>query len=302
MKNDLINALENRGYKAKLVSAAEVWELVEEIDNRYRNKQINPKIYENYLKFNTDNIKESGSILSVAVKLPIINLTFKLNNKEVPVIVPPGYIGSDIVEKFTNDIKSIFQERNLEYKKCKLPQKLLASRTGLGRYGKNNIMYVRGFGSFLMLSSYFVDIPCEEGFIEPQIADECTACGICMSSCPTGALSKSNFMVDTSKCITFPNEVGGVFEEWIQPSWHNSLIGCFYCQSNCPMNKPYLSDIRTYPAFTEEETNAFYNEVPAEKLSVETQEKLKAIEFYDGYEIFTRNLKVLLEKHIMKNK
>ena len=43
-----------------------------------------------------------------------------------------------------------------------LPEKLLAVRSGLARYGRNNISYVKGLGSFAFLSSYYSDMPCAE--------------------------------------------------------------------------------------------------------------------------------------------
>lgn len=298
MNQYFINALEGLGYKAKFVAAVHAKELIEEIDNRYKNNRIFPKIYNDYLKFNANNIEDNGSLLIVAMKLPIINLTFNWNHKELPVIIPPGYIGSDLVAKFNKEINDLFNEKNYTLHRCKLPLKLLASRSGLGKYGRNNIIYIDGFGSFHMLSCFYTDLPCDKDtFIEPNIAEKCTNCSICSSSCPSGALSNECFMVNTAKCITYPNEVDGIFEKWIDPSWHNSLMGCFCCQGKCPMNKPYLSDIRTYPAFTEEETRAFYNAEPIEFFSSETQEKLKAIELYDGYSVFTRNLKVLIDKY-----
>lgn len=297
MKQYFINRLEELGYKAKFVASEHAKEIIEEIDNRYKDNELYSKIYNSYLQFNTDNIKGKGSLLIVSVKLPIINLTFNWRNKEIPVVIPPGYIGSDIVNKFNIEIKALFNEKNYSLSKCKLPLKLLASRSKLGVYGRNNVIYVKGFGSFHMLTCFYTDVPCvEDTFEVPSIAEECRNCKICISSCPSGALSNESFMVNTKRCITFPNETEGTFEDWIDPSWHNALMGCFHCLGNCPMNKPYLSNTRAYPAFTEEETVAFYMAEPFETLALGTQEKVKAIELDEIYGIFTRNLKVLLDK------
>jgi epoxyqueuosine reductase len=292
----MINELEKLGYKAKIVSAKHATELIEEIDTRHKVNQIYSKIYDAYLNFNANGIEEKDSLLIVAKKWPITNLIFNWKNKELKVTVPPVYIGLDLVDKLNEDISDLFAEKKYSLSKCFLPLKLLAGRSTLGRYGRNNIMYIDGFGSFHTLRCFYTDMPCEEDtFIEPELASACTNCGICIAACPTGAISKEKFIVNTEKCLSWQNEVDGVFEEWVEPSWHNSLMGCIQCQGKCPMNKQYLSDIRTYPAFTEEETMAFYKADPLEKLSHETQEKLKTIEFYDNYGVFVRNLKLLID-------
>jgi len=58
-----------------------------------------------------------------------------------------------------------------------LPQKLLAARSGLARYGKNNIAYVPEFGSHHMLVSYYSSLPCvEETWTESLMLDACGRC------------------------------------------------------------------------------------------------------------------------------
>lgn len=58
-----------------------------------------------------------------------------------------------------------------------LPQKLLAARSGLARYGKNNIAYVPKFGSHHILVSYYSSLPCvEETWTEPLMLDACRRC------------------------------------------------------------------------------------------------------------------------------
>jgi hypothetical protein len=39
------------------------------------------------------------------------------------------------------------------------------------------------------------------------------------------------------------------------------------CETVCPVNKPYLENIKVGPAFTEEETGLILNKIPEEKLS-----------------------------------
>ena len=92
------------------------------------------------------------------------------------------------------------------------------------------------------------------------------------------------------------NEKEPDFPYWaqLQPDWHNALIGCMRCQFVCPVDRPYLRKIVAGPSFSEEETGLILNKTPLEKLSPETQQKLK---ISDGvYPFMAPNLSALIEK------
>jgi epoxyqueuosine reductase len=79
-----------------------------------------------------------------------------------------------------------------------LPLKTLAVYSGLARYGRNNISYVTGFGSYLQLMGAFSDLPCEsDPWCEPKTLDRCSKCIACLQHCPTGAIADDRFFCFT---------------------------------------------------------------------------------------------------------
>lgn len=97
-----------------------------------------------------------------------------------------------------------------------LPLKRLAVQSGLAMYGRNNLTYISGMGSYYSLVAFVTDIPCTNHTWReaPVTAPLCETCDICITNCPTGAISKDRFIVDSSKCKV-----------------------CSKCRSRCPMNK-----------------------------------------------------------------
>lgn len=72
------------------------------------------------------------------------------------------------------------------------------------------------------------------------------------------------------------------------------------CQNLCPQNKEHINNIEEGITFNHNETEMFMNNIELAKLPLETQEKLKSIEMYNYYNMFLRNLNVLLENVIIK--
>lgn len=119
----------------------------------------------------------------------------------------------------------------------RLPLKRLAARSGLARYGRNNICYVEGMGSFLAFAALFTDLAAEEGpWLELAPMDECRGCAACLGSCPTRAIRPDRFLIDNERCLSYFNEGPGEFPAWIPASAHHSPYDCLFCQLACPVN------------------------------------------------------------------
>lgn len=86
------------------------------------------------------------------------------------------------------------------------------------------------------------------------------------------------------------------FPEWIDPTWHNCLIGCMICQDVCPVNKDYTNWIVPRGEFSEEETLLILKGTSINKFPYETIEKLKKLYLLDSYSLLQRNLRVLISK------
>ena len=166
----------------------------------------------------------------------------------------------------------------------------------MAEYGKNNIAYVEGLGSFVRLRAFLSDMPAAEtDWLEPQAMKECGKCKACFKACPTGAIVSDRFLIHAEKCITFLNEWGEAFPEWIDPAWHNSLVGCMKCQLICPVNKHLVKWVEEGEAFDEAETRLVLNGVLLDHMPPETVQKLNRCYMMDYLDVLPRNLRALMK-------
>lgn len=226
----IIKKLQSHGYRAQFISSTHTDDLKKEIDGFYDDGQISDYIYQNYLNFDYAHKKidfEPKSILIVAEKSSITIVNFSYNGKKYPIVIPPTYIASKNMNTPTKIISDIISSLDYNFDNCRLPLKLLAVRSNLAQYGKNNIAYIPQMGSFFRLIGFFTDITIENDiWDESNIMDACINCTMCTQKCPTGCIDENKDIIDASKCLSFYNERDDDFPEWINPKWHNSLIGC----------------------------------------------------------------------------
>ena len=129
----------------------------------------------------------------------------------------------------------------------------LAVRSGLAAYGRNNVTYVTGLGSFHRLSAFYSDMPCDgDEWHELRLLDRCVKCRLCHRLCPTGAIARDRFLLHAERCIVFHNEKPWTvpFPAWLDPAWHNCLVGCLLCQAKCPENRDRCRDLSDGCGFT----------------------------------------------------
>ena len=124
----------------------------------------------------------------------------------------------------------------------------------------------------------------------------CENCSACRRNCPSGAISAERFLLYAERCITYHNEHPSdvPFPAWLDPSWHNCLLGCMYCQNVCPQNRDFWSWVEEGAEFSEKETGLFLQGVPLEQLPAATAEKLEWLELTEYADVLPRNLRALL--------
>ncbi len=177
-----------------------------------------------------------------------------------------------------------------------LPMKRLAVRSGLAVYGRNNITYSEGMGSFLSLAAYFSDIPCEsEDWSEIRLAKACTNCQICTKNCPTGAIRKERFLIHNERCLSYLNESPGEFPAWLPETVHHTLYDCLRCQLKCPMNKDHVNQVIEGIRFSENETQWLLSGCAYQYFPSALQEKADQLGLTDWLPAIPRNLKVLFK-------
>jgi len=269
-------------------------------------KQFVKKSILNYINFSvTKNYPTAQSLIIIATPSPEIELIFNHDDEIHNLNIPPHY--SDRL-KVTGNIKNItsqiFNTNGYQTFPVVLPKKLLAVRCGLAKYGKNNISYVSGMGSYHRLTVFASDLPCDEdSWQNLQLLERCSKCKACQNNCPTAAIVADHFLIKAERCITYANEQLEPFPKWIDSKSHNSIIGCMRCQSICPENKKYKSSVINKDKFSETETGLILKVFPFEKLPEKLQLKLSKLSLKRYYEHLSRNIKVLIEnENILKDK
>jgi epoxyqueuosine reductase len=296
--------LAQRGYRGRIVSVRHLQDLQEEIEGHRGRGLFDEEFYQEYLSWFEFKVPESlpgaRSLIIIAAPSPQNQAIFKWNGESRALIIPPTYVRYKETTKMVEDyLREILSPDGYNVSSARLPLKLLAVRSGLGQYGKNNICYVPGMGSFLQLVAVYSDLPCQEdSWQDAQVMKRCQNCDACRLKCPTGAIPSDRFLLRAERCIPFHNEKQGdvPFPIWMDPSWHNCLIGCLHCQRVCPEDRDFLGWIEGKEEFSEEETSLLLEGVEIDKLPAATVEKLKRLDLIRQFETLSRNLGVFFKK------
>ena len=291
-------------FKSAVVSTRHLPDLQRDFEKLLEEKSLDRNFYDEivsryglYWHFNPpDSLPMVKSVIITATPQPKVSLEFLLSGKGRYAIIPPTYI-YDTDKKAADVISRHLGKRGYSICDALLPAKLLAVRSGLAKYGRNNITYVDGWGSYHRLRVFFSDMPCNDDcWQEPAAMELCETCTTCIEKCPTRAIQQDRFLVDAGRCLTFFNEKEDEFPEWVEAKWHNCLIGCMICQDTCPANKDHTAWIMPGGEFSEEETMMILDGVRKDNLPSRTIEKLKKVCMLDEYDLLQRNLSVLINK------
>ena len=296
--------IENRGWKCRIVSISHLADLSKAIRTRYEQGHFDENFYQRQLGFFSydlpEELPEARSIIIVAVPTPRMRITFHWQGKPVPVVVPPTYVSYiPRNEGVQRTISVWLEEEGYSSARALLPLKTLASCSGLAEYGRNNICYIPGMGSFFQLVAAFSDLPCSNNFWrEPKAMERCNTCIACMSHCPTGAIAPDRFLIYAEICLPYHNEAEADFPLWINPAWHHCLFGCMRCQVICPENRHLRDWVEDRVVFTEEETSFLVRSVSIQSLPDETAAKLKSLELSEAYNALCRNLSMIVRRDV----
>jgi len=299
LTDELYARLGERGYQCRIASVQHLKDLQEEIEARNKQGLLDRDFYRKQLTFFSfklpESLPEAKSLIVVTVPQPQIQVIFHRNGKPQPLLIPPTYL--HYPNRMIQDLLSdILEQQGYQVTSSLLPEKLLAARTGLCFYGKNNVCYAPGMGSFHRLKAFYSDLPCvEDNWNESLMLEDCENCSACQKACPTGAITSDRFLIKAERCLTFLNEGSADFPDWLKPSWHNCLVGCLNCQKACPQNADFLEWIQPGAEFSEEETSLLLNGVPLKTLPAATVKKLEKLYMLEYFDILPRNLRVLLK-------
>lgn len=123
-----------------------------------------------------------------------------------------------------------------------LPERQAAWRCGVGLRGKNGLVILPPYGTYVFLGTILTDAVLELPPRSPS--PDCIGCGKCLAACPGGALGESG--VDLSRCLSELTQKKGELtaEEETLLKAHPLIWGCDGCQRACPYNAaPALSPL-----------------------------------------------------------
>ncbi len=300
IKDNLLKALAGEHFRVSTISTERVPLLTDEIASLYDKGDLNGKLYHFYLKRfdRSAALKLPGAKYLIIVAIPQLKeeVEFKSNGVKFFLPVPPTY-NYRVDETVSRILRSHLQDRGYRICKARIPLKLAAARSGLARYGRSNISFIEGLGSYYRLVAFYTDFPgFDDQWCKPLMVEKCETCTACLKRCPTQAISKDRFLILADRCLTFLNESKEDFPEWLDNNIHHSLIGCLRCQEVCPLNKPFKNQKIKKRSFSESETGELLaaNAHVAPRESVAS--KLDRLGLKDDLYIVSRNLKEYLHR------
>jgi epoxyqueuosine reductase len=294
---ELTNKLRHGGYESMVLPVDVVHELKEDIQAQLDENLIDPGFFQKELSTNLDFdyksvLRDTKSVIIVACFQPPTRVRFG----DALLTIPPTYIYRDIWEESFRSLSAILKPGGYRAKRAKLPLKLLASRAGLGQYGRNNLCYIDGMGSFNRIGAFYSDMP--PGHFQwepPRVMEKCRNCLCCQKACPTKAIGQARFLLNAERCLTFFNENIEPFPDWIKPAWHNAVIGCMRCQAACPVNHTLpFKTLESKIEFSEKELSVILEGSGLESLPGEIKGKLHELCLDDDYAVLARNISLLI--------
>jgi len=227
-----------------------------------------------------------------------VRIHLTLDGVPFAALASPGYLRRPR-KRLLGFVREILGPAGFTVARADGPMKTIATGTGLARYGRSNLSYIFGLGSFYHLALLASDLACDDSRrLRPELLPRCEGCRACLVACPTGAIAEDRFLLHAERCLSFWNEKPACvpFPTWIKPEWHNAIGGCLLCQQACPENRPFLAEIVEGPTFDEETTRLLLAGTKKEDFPKEVQPILE--EWWLTYllDILPRNLGALVTK------
>jgi len=262
------------------------------------------------------------SLVVAATPSPPVKVRFHLDSGPLEAVIPPTYISSASRARCLRLLEEVLVPQGFSVARVPVPVKLLAVRTGLAEYGRNNIAYVHALGSFVRLDAFATDAdlvspgepraglspflvggrePASGHWSPPRRMGSCGACHACYHACPTGCIPfpEEGVVIAAERCLTYLNEHEGDWPDRLDPAAHNCLVGCMRCQLVCPANKYYLRREEVVEEFDLDETEIVLRNLPAEALPGSVLSKLSRLDLDEYSTVLGRNLRALVGQNLV---
>ncbi len=296
-------------YQYRIVSLDHFPELQEHMDRLRQTGQLGDHpAFLHYMKSRTflppENFPDAKFVIVLAYFKPHAQVTLEYKGNSHSTMVPSPY-HDDLDE---NELLELVRSQILPQSTSRvevtqsIPVKTLATKSGLAKYGRNNICYVPHFGSSITIRTFLTDYGFTTGVTDPlgemKMLPECESCKVCQKLCPNQCISPDHFVIDVNRCLTLHNEIVSEIPPWVSEKAHNALIGCLKCQLYCPVNREIRDLQNKLPTITEEEVQAILDGKPGEISNRALYDKLKfgTIDFDENVlETMQRNFRLILK-------
>lgn len=249
------------------------------------------------------DVRSYKSIILLAMPRPAHRLRFETDRGSFDALMPSTYLDyRKTFDRILGEFLDAMGFRPSGFRLLQAPLKTLARLAGLASYGRNNIAYVPGIGSYLQLIG-ILSKRAVEPFLdadrpaEPILAS-CAECTSCLVQCPTGAIGKDRFLIRADKCLTLFNESKGRIPK-VQDKLARHplcLVGCLVCQAVCPANRGKLKIEDAPVRFSGTETERIIQDKGgrADGLWKAVHEKMEAIGNTHYEPVLGRNLRFVM--------
>lgn len=248
-------------------------------------------------------VEKPLAVVLLAMPRPAHLVSFQMKDGDWGLAVPPTY--QDYRPTFDRACAQMQADFGLSPRDLDLvsvPLKTLAAWSGLIRYGRNNLGYVPGWGSYVQLIALAARLPLagrgEMPTIDSCLLERCLQCRACVKACPTGAITEARFLLHAERCYTLFSESPDPIPPSMPVPSPQCLVGCLRCQDTCPENKGLLKVERTDVVFARVETEAILHD-PLERDArtwAGIRDKFGRLGLSEDTRIFARNLRLLTER------
>jgi len=301
----LLSEVGAAGWRAAVAPYTVRTEAREDIARRYHDGAFDEEFYAEriapLIEACPEEIADPRSFIAVTVPDRPVRIRFVLPHGTLVTRVPPTYLHGERSDRaIETSVCGMLEPFGFTAAIAGGPEKSMLTRSGLGRYGRNNVTYVEGMGSYHRPVVLVSDLPYEGSGagMEPSVLPACRSCTACLAACPSGAIGKDRFLLHAERCLTFWNEKPPEtpFPDWIHPEWHNALVGCFRCQEACPENRALIDSTVEGPTFDVAATAMLLAGTGFEALPPGVQETLRNCDLVGYLDVLPRNLSALVAR------
>ncbi len=293
---DPIHEAKAHGVRMAVLPISRLINLREDIKQFAANEQLNAlqkRIVKQSYILNIPRLEYKVQSIVLAIwQLKLTKGTFIQDDKKVSCIMDNSFAITPMHEILTR----LFETKgyHLDYQSW-LPLKRMAVSAGLCEFGRNNVVYDKKWGSFILISGYFSDIPPKDmQWHEMKMMSICESCDKCLQNCPTHAILPERFLINNEKCLSNVNNTGcAEFPDWIPSSAHHRIIECFKCQEYCPVNQSTLQQKMESIEFTNTETSTILQGWNYDGYSPELKDKLKFYHSKENLDCIPRNINAM---------